>query len=209
MTTQTQSVELLRAFAQKIIDMNVQYCIDKYGDAAQAESMACVSTARAALAATASIEGPTSDPATVVDEGDDGLFVAILQGSNGTSLKRGDILYASTGAPVQPTREPIQGASIDTWQDRMRRDDYAQALSVYCRAEIADLRTALARQSASVEDARNGSLLREPISATNPLPPGCYCPPGQCQALRIMGRQPLCRDQGKAAAIAAMTKEPT
>jgi len=35
---------------QKIIDMNVQYCIDKYGDAAQAETMSCVTTAREAIA---------------------------------------------------------------------------------------------------------------------------------------------------------------
>lgn len=35
---------------QKIIDMNVQYCIAKYGDAAQAETMSCVTTAREAIA---------------------------------------------------------------------------------------------------------------------------------------------------------------
>ena len=34
---------------QQIINMNVQYAIDRYGDAAQAETMACVSVARAAL----------------------------------------------------------------------------------------------------------------------------------------------------------------
>jgi len=35
---------------EQIIEMNVQYAIDRYGDASQAEMMACVSTARAALA---------------------------------------------------------------------------------------------------------------------------------------------------------------
>jgi hypothetical protein len=37
------------------------------------------------------------------------------------------------------------------------------------------------------------SLLRPAISTANPLPPGCYCPPGECQAPRIMGRQAPCR----------------
>lgn len=60
----------------------------------------------------------------VVDEGDEGLFVEILQGSNGTSLKRGDILYASAGAPVQPTSEPAQGASIDTPEFRQLLGDF-------------------------------------------------------------------------------------
>jgi len=41
----------LVAALQKIIEMNVQYCVEKYGDALKAESMACVTTARAALAA--------------------------------------------------------------------------------------------------------------------------------------------------------------
>jgi hypothetical protein len=39
----------LVAALQQIIDMNVQYAIDRYGDAAKAETMACVSVARAAL----------------------------------------------------------------------------------------------------------------------------------------------------------------
>ena len=34
-------------FANKIIEMNVQYAKDRYGDAAEAESMACVRAARA------------------------------------------------------------------------------------------------------------------------------------------------------------------
>ena len=41
--------DLLEAL-QKIIDMNVQYCIDRYGDASKAEDMSCVAVARAALA---------------------------------------------------------------------------------------------------------------------------------------------------------------
>lgn len=46
--------------------------------------------------------------------------------------------------------------------------------------------------------ARTGeSLLRPAISATNPLPPGCYCKPGECAAPRIMGRQTPCRDPQK------------
>lgn len=34
----------------KIIEMNVQYAIDRYGDAAHAEAMSCVQIARAAIA---------------------------------------------------------------------------------------------------------------------------------------------------------------
>lgn len=43
---------ICRAALRKIIDMNVQYAIDRYGDALQAESMGCVATAREALAKT-------------------------------------------------------------------------------------------------------------------------------------------------------------
>lgn len=42
-------IAALEAALQKIIDMNVQYCRDKYGDATKAESMSCVSVARNAL----------------------------------------------------------------------------------------------------------------------------------------------------------------
>lgn len=41
--------EMLEAL-QKIVDMNVQYAIDRFGDASQAESMSCVTIARAAIA---------------------------------------------------------------------------------------------------------------------------------------------------------------
>ena len=40
----------MAAALEKIIEMNVQYCIDREGDAAKAETMACVRIARAALA---------------------------------------------------------------------------------------------------------------------------------------------------------------
>lgn len=43
---------LMRVALQQIIDMNVQYAVDRYGDAAQAETMACVQVARAALSST-------------------------------------------------------------------------------------------------------------------------------------------------------------
>ena len=42
--------ESLISALEKIIEMNVQYCIDKYGDASKADSMGCVVTAREALA---------------------------------------------------------------------------------------------------------------------------------------------------------------
>lgn len=42
------------------------------------------------------------------------------------------------------------------------------------------------------------SLLRPPISAANPLPPGCNCEPGRCAAPVISGRQTPCRDPEKA-----------
>lgn len=47
MTTTREAA--LEAALNKIIEMNVQYCVDRYGDAAKAEEMGCVSTARAAL----------------------------------------------------------------------------------------------------------------------------------------------------------------
>jgi hypothetical protein len=50
-----------------------------------------------------------------------------------------------------------------------------------------------ATEQAPEAQAKRRSLLRAPISATNPLPPGCYCPPDQCQAPRIMGTQTPCR----------------
>lgn len=40
--------ELLDAL-QKIVAMNEQYCLDKYGDSSKADTMACVTTARAAI----------------------------------------------------------------------------------------------------------------------------------------------------------------
>lgn len=40
----------LRDALQKIIDMNVDYCLDRFGDKDKAENMACVRVAREALA---------------------------------------------------------------------------------------------------------------------------------------------------------------
>jgi hypothetical protein len=42
-------VEKLEKALEKIIEMNVQYAIDRFGDAAMAETMSCVFVARAAL----------------------------------------------------------------------------------------------------------------------------------------------------------------
>jgi hypothetical protein len=39
----------MRDALQKIVDMNVQYAIDRFGDASKAEALASVKTARAAL----------------------------------------------------------------------------------------------------------------------------------------------------------------
>lgn len=50
------------------------------------------------------------------------------------------------------------------------------------------------------------SLLRPAISVANPMPPGCYCPPNECQAPKIMGRQTPCRR--KFAAPTPTTGEP-
>lgn len=50
------------AALEKIIEMNVQYCIDRFGDASQAESMGCVITARTALSKQgATVTGIDSD----------------------------------------------------------------------------------------------------------------------------------------------------
>ncbi len=46
---EVQRDELLEAL-KAIIEMNIVYCVDKYGDASMAESMSCVKTARAAIA---------------------------------------------------------------------------------------------------------------------------------------------------------------
>lgn len=46
------------------------------------------------------------------------------------------------------------------------------------------------------------SLLREPISATNPLPAGCYCKPGMCGAPKAN----WCRDVVKRDAEQALAK---
>ena len=43
--------ELLAAL-EKIVEMNVQWALDQYGDATKAESMECVRVARAAIAKT-------------------------------------------------------------------------------------------------------------------------------------------------------------
>lgn len=42
-------IERLRAALRKIIEMNVQYARDRFGDESQAEYMACVRVAREAL----------------------------------------------------------------------------------------------------------------------------------------------------------------
>lgn len=61
-----------------------------------------------------------------------------------------------------------------------------------------DASTRAATVSVDVAKATVGkSLLRPAISATNPLPPGCYCKPGRCAAPVIMGRQTPCRDPEK------------
>lgn len=59
---------------------------------------------------------------------------------------------------------------------------------------VAAIQTRGSNDSA-VQPANEGvqSLLRKPISASNPLPPGCYCQPGRCAA-----PQPnWCRDHAK------------
>jgi hypothetical protein len=45
----------LYAALEEIVAMNVQYCIDRYGDASKADSMGCVVTARAAISKARSI----------------------------------------------------------------------------------------------------------------------------------------------------------
>lgn len=41
--------QILVEALQRIINMNIQYCIDKYGDADKAENMSCVKIAREAI----------------------------------------------------------------------------------------------------------------------------------------------------------------
>lgn len=188
MTTQTQAVELL---PQSLIDL-----IGEYG-----------------MARTDGL----SDPDRIH------LWEMLIR-----EIKLFAIAHAAASIEA-PTSEPARGASIDTWQDRMRRDDYAQALSVYCRAEIADLRTALASQSASVEDAKPDPI-RELIAAHAELLEDNDCCYFELARTRYTGwmawlcansidhednRKIIAKGQGStpdeacAAAIAAMTKEPT
>lgn len=49
MVADRQQMEVLEDALRQIIDMNVQYAIDRYGSAANAETMSCVKVARAAL----------------------------------------------------------------------------------------------------------------------------------------------------------------
>jgi hypothetical protein len=55
--------------------------------------------ARAVASEVAAVPGQ-SEPVALVDEGDEGLFVEILQGANGSILKRGDKLYAAPAGAV-------------------------------------------------------------------------------------------------------------
>ncbi len=111
-------------------------------------------------------------PVAVVDENDDEKWADILPN---VSVKVGTKLF---------TAPPADALS-------MEHANLMEQASI----EIKTLRTQLAAAQAAL--ANRGSLLREPISATNPLPPGCYCKPGQCAAPVIMGRQMGCRDPAK------------
>lgn len=44
-----REIARLRSTLEAIVDMNVQYAVDKYGDASKADTMACVVAARTAL----------------------------------------------------------------------------------------------------------------------------------------------------------------
>jgi hypothetical protein len=51
----------------------------------------------------------TAEPVGVVDESDDGLFIEILHGDNGTSLRRGDYVYvAGQSVPAAPEAETLR-----------------------------------------------------------------------------------------------------
>jgi hypothetical protein len=64
-------------------------------------------------------------PVAEVDEGDDGLFVAILYGENGSPLKRGDKLYLSAAAPLRQALDcydagyinDFGGGDVAWWRD--------------------------------------------------------------------------------------------
>ena len=45
----TSAARLALNALEEIIAMNIQYCIDKYGDSSQAETMSCVIIARKAI----------------------------------------------------------------------------------------------------------------------------------------------------------------
>jgi hypothetical protein len=57
LTALTAKVARMGDALKSIIDMNVQYAIDKYGDAQRAEAMACVVAARSALQSEKDREG--------------------------------------------------------------------------------------------------------------------------------------------------------
>ena len=57
-------------------------------------------------------EQPAGEPVALVDEADDGLFVDILYGDNGSPLKRGDRLYRGPQPPADADRRDALAGAI-------------------------------------------------------------------------------------------------
>jgi hypothetical protein len=84
----------------------------------------------------------------------------------------------------------------DVWREKALRVMAALSAPRTAAQDAAAARIAELEKALRPSTAVGASLLR---SVNEPLPPGCYCKPGQCMAPKIMGRQMPCRDPQKAA----------
>jgi hypothetical protein len=84
----------------------------------------------------------------------------------------------------------------DVWREKALRVIAALSAPRTAAQDAAAARIAELEKALRPSTAVGASLLR---SVNEPLPPGCYCKPGQCMAPKIMGRQMPCRDPQKAA----------
>ena len=118
----------------------------------------------------AAAEGPAPAPVAVVDDGDDGLFVEILYGPDGSSLKCGDKLYAAPPqgpAPVAEGREAMETAllSLDAMVEMCKTLPQLQgrgyiSLGIQANNAITALRAALSTPPAQAKPWRDTWLAK-------------------------------------------------
>lgn len=89
-----------------------------------------------------------SEAVAVVDEGDEGIFVEVLYGENGSSLKRGDFLYASRDAEISKLagviweEVSVLGAKVNRYEnlfvrllEGVKHKGWSIGTDVYCEIE--------------------------------------------------------------------------